>query len=760
MINFIIQHKYLSFFTPIIVILLLAIGTKNLAFTNDYHIFFSSDNPQLIAFDNLQDTYNKTDSILIGLRDTSGIFTNKNLKAIADITTKAWQTPFSTRVDSLANYQHTFANGDDLLVIDLIDTENELNAGQIDEIASNEVLLKNRLITSQKDTTGINITIQLPNNEKLATKGQDEVVAFARNLRDEIKKDYPQFEVFLSGIVMLNQAFPEAGQEDIKSLIPLAFLIVFVLLFVVLGNIFLVLGSLILLVFAVIGSFGSVGHLGLPITPVMTSLPVIILTIAVAGSVHLMMSFVKKMRNGTDKIKAIKEAFEHNVHAITIAGITTAIGFFGLNFSEVPPFHDLGNAAAIGTLLSLILTLVFLPAWILVLPIKIKTKKIQKTHLMLKFSTFVIRSYKKILVFSLLAVIVFVSFIPLNEINDNFVEYFDERVEFRRDADKVDKYLTGIGSIDYSFKSGEAGGVANPEFLASVEKFTNWARKQSEVNNVSSITDIFKRLNKNMHGDDETYYKLPQNRELSAQYLLLYEMSLPYGLDLNNQINIDKSAIRVSVNMKNMSSKGYLGFENKADNWLKNNTPKIHTSGASPSIMFAHIGLRNVHAMLIGTAITLIVISIILGFILRSFKMGLISLVPNLIPVSMAFGLWALTNGQISMAISVVASITLGIIVDDTVHFLDKFNYGLKTLGRSAKKSVAYAFEHVGHALILSSVALTAGFLVLIGSVFEINSGMGWLTSYVIVIALIMDFLLLPSLLIFFNKSQSKNSKG
>ena len=754
MIDFIIRNKYLSLFTPIIVIVLLSIGVKNLGFTNDYHMFFSSDNPQLIAFDNLQDTYNKTDSVLIGLRDTKGIFTKQNLQAIAQITTRAWQMPFSTRVDSLSNYQHTFADGDDLSVIDLIDTEEALKPKQIEAIATNEILLKNKLVTDKKDTTGINITIQLPNDEKLATTAQTQVVAFARALRDTIKKDYPQFEVFLSGIIMLNQAFPEAGENDIKNLVPISFLMVFVLLFVVLRNIVLVLGSLILLVLTIVSAFGSAGYLGLPITPPMTSMPVIILTIAVAGSVHLMISFVKKMRSGMDKVLAVKEAFNHNVRAITIAGLTTAIGFFGLNFSEVPPFHDLGNVAGIGTLLSLMLILVFLPAWMLVMPIKIKEKEPKKVTLMTSFAHFVTTQYKKILVFSVLFVVIFISFILLHEINDNFVEYFDERVEFRRDADKVDEHLTGIGSIDYSFESGESGGISNPEFLKDVEKFTHWARAQKEVNNVSTITDIFKRLNKNMHGDNNVFYQLPENRELSAQYLLLYEMSLPYGLDLNNQINIDKSAVRVSVNMKNMSSKGYLGFEKRASDWLKNNTPRIHTEGASPSIMFAHIGVRNVQAMLIGTSITLIVISIILGFTLGSFKMGLISLVPNLVPASMAFGLWGLTNGQITMALSVVASITLGIIVDDTVHFLDKFNHGFKTLGKNAKESVLYAFEHVGNALVLSSIALTFGFLVLVVSVFEINSGMGHLTSYVIMIALIMDFLLLPSLLIFFNRSK------
>jgi predicted RND superfamily exporter protein len=316
----------------------LAMGGKNLAFTNDYHMFFSDDNPQLIAFDNLQDTYNKTDNIIIGLRDTTnGIFTEQNLRIIADITDKAWQTPFSTRVDSLSNYQHTYANADDLIVFDLVDIElTTLDSKHIESIATSELLLKNRLITNAKDTTGINITINLPDNEQEATIGQAQAVKFARELRDTIKKEYPQFEVFLSGVIMLNNAFPEAGQGDMQTLVPLSFLVVFILLLIILRSPILVLGALLLMVFTIVGAMGSAGHLLLPITPPMTSMPVIMLTIAVAGSVHLMMSFKKHMQLGEDKITALINAFNHNVKAITIAAITTAIGFFRIKFFGSP----------------------------------------------------------------------------------------------------------------------------------------------------------------------------------------------------------------------------------------------------------------------------------------------------------------------------------------------------------------------------------------------------------------------------------------
>ncbi len=755
MIKFIIKHKYLALFIPIIILLILASGGRFLKFSNDYHMFFSDDNPQLIAFDDLQDTYTKSDNILIALKDDSGIFTEDNLKAIADITNQAWQVPHSSRVDSIANYQHTFADEDSLQVIDLVDVElDKLEVENIKKIATNEILLENRLITNKANITGINITIELPKNEQLATQGQSEVVEFTRGLREKIRQDYPQFEVYLSGVIMLNNAFPEAGQDDMTSLVPTAFIVVFILLLIAIRNVLLVLGALITLFVTIAAAMGSAGYLGMAITPPMTSMPVIILTIAVAGSVHLMMSFVKHMQLGEDKISSLTKAFEHNKRAIIIAAVTTAIGFLGLNFSEVPPFHDLGNIAAIGSILSLFMTLVFLPAWILSLPINIKKKNTVSSSYMSDFAEFVIRKQKAILILGVASAIGFISLIGNNEINDNFVEYFDERVEMRRDADMVDKLLTGNGLIEYSFDSRKPNGISDPNFLKDIDKFVTWMRIQPEVNNISSISDTFKRLNKNLHADNKDFYKLPNEHNLAAQYLLLYEMSLPYGLDLNNQINIDKSKTRVSINLKNLSSNEYINLENRSREWLKNNTPNILTEGASPTLMFSHIGKRNAESMIYGTGVTLAVISLILMFIFKSANIGIISLVPNLVPAAMAFGIWSLIDGQITMALSIVASITLGIIVDDTVHFLSKFQEAFKRMGKNAEDSIRYAFSHVGSALVVTSIALTAGFIVLSDSVFQINAGMGKLTSIIIVVALIMDFLLLPALLLVFNKEK------
>jgi predicted RND superfamily exporter protein len=309
--------------------------------------------------------------------------------------------------------------------------------------------------------------------------------------------------------------------------------------------------------------------------------------------------------------------------------------------------------------------------------------------------------------------------------------------------------------IDYSVESGKSGGISEPGYLHDLEKFSRWYRQQPEAIHVNTLTDIMKRLNKNMHGDNPDWYKLPEQRDLAAQYLLLYEMSLPYGLDLNNQINVDKSSTRMVVTTKTLSTNELLNLEQRAQEWLKKNAPNIvQADGSGTTMMFAHIGKRNIVSMLSGTTIALIMISGILIIAFRSVKMGLISMVPNLVPAAMGFGLWGLLVGEVGLALSVVSGMTLGIVVDDTVHFMSKYLRARRENNMLSHEAVRQAFKTVGRALLITSVVLIVGFLVLSMSSFKLNSGMGLLTAIIIFLALLADFLFLPSLLMKFEEAK------
>ncbi|TNF86836.1 MAG: RND transporter [Gammaproteobacteria bacterium] len=760
--EFILRHKWKTVILSILWIMAMGTGLQHFAFTNDYRVFFGEDNPQLVAFENLQDTYAKNDNVMIVLAPEDGqVFTRETLTAVAWLTERAWETPFSTRVDSLTNYQHTSAEGDDLLVEDLAYEPESLSDDdllRIRDVALNEPVLVNRLVSPKAHVTGVNVTIELPGIDQINENPQ--VVAFVRGLREEFREKFPDIEVKLTGVSMMNQAFPEASQYDMSTLFPGMLALFMVVLFFWVKRWSGTLAAFAIIIFSIIGAMGMAFWFGIELTPPSFSAIMIIPTMAIADSVHVLMNYLLMRQKGESREEAMIDSIRINFQPIFLTSVTTAIGFMSMNFSDAPPFHDLGNIVAMGVMIAFVLSVTFLPAAMMLLPETDRNPVGRSRRVMAGFAEFVIAKRRRLLIGMSLGCLALIAFIPQNELNDNFVKYFSERIEFRRDADFANENLSGLYLVDYSLESGQEGGVSDPDFQRHMENFANWFRAQPEVTHVNVISDTFKRLNKNMHGDDSSWYRLPEARELAAQYLLLYEMSLPYGLDLNNQLNIDKSATRMTVMLHNMTTKTVLALEQRAQAWLRDNAPEsMQNDGASPTIMFSHIGERNIKSMLLGTTIALILISAILIFALRSLKIGMLSLIPNLIPAALAFGAWGIAVGQVGLALSVVTGMTLGIVVDDSVHFLSKYLRARREKGLDAPDAVRYAFNTVGLALVATSMILILGFTVLMFSAFVLNSQMAFMTAVTILFAIIADFLLLPPLLMALDGSRTKKTE-
>ncbi len=759
--RWIIRWRYLVVLASIAMVFAAASGGRFLDFSNDYRMFFGEDNPQLLAFERMQKTFNKNDNILFVVTPKSGkVFSTETLTAVKDITEEAWQVPFSTRVDSITNHQHTIAEEDDLMVDDLVVDPAALNNEdllKIQAVAINEPMLVHRLVSPDSKYTGVNVTIQLPG------KALDEVpiaAAFARDLKQRMLEKHPEIEIRLVGLAMMNNAFPEASQDDFTKLYPLALAFIILTLLLLLRSISATVATFIMIILSIMTAMGLAGWSGILLSPPVMSAPIMILTMAVADAVHLLVTMRHEMATGRDKNKAIIESMRINFRPIFVTTLTTVLGFLSLNFSDAPPFHDLGNIAAMGVAVAFLLSITFLPAMVSILPAKGK-REVAGKQMMIKLGEFVIKRQKLLLIGNTLIIIVLASLVPLNELNDNFIEYFDESIEFRTDSDYAAENLTGVYYIDYALGTGESGGISNPGYLADVEKFSRYLRSQPNVIHVQTISDTFKRLNRNMHGDDPAMHRLPEERNLAAQYLLLYEMSLPYGLDLNNQIDIDKSATKIAVTLNTLTSNEVIAFDKATKLWLEENTPNLkpYTYSSGPTIMFAHLGKRNINSMLIGTSVALVLISAVLIFFLGSLKYGFISLIPNLTPALAAFGIWAFTVGQVGIGLSIVTGMTLGIVVDDTVHFLSKYLRARREKGLNAEDAVRYAFNRVGLALLVTSLVLVAGFMIMAQSHFYLNSSMGLLTSVVVMLALIIDLTLLPPLLMKFAGNSHVNKK-
>ena len=744
--RFITAKPWLVVLAVFAVIAVIAGGLSRIGFTEDYRAFFGDENPQLLAFEELERTYTKSDNVMFILApESEDVFTAQTLQAVAELTEAAWQLPYSIRVDSLTNFQWSHAEEDDMIVEDLVADPANPEIEKIKSVALGEPRLAGQIVSTKGHVTGVNVTVQLPGENPNVEN--PEVVKAARALRDEITAKYPDIDVHMTGIVFMNNAFSEATNKDMKTLIPLTFVVILISIGLILRGWTGLVTTLFVVSLSIVCAMGLAGWLGIVLTPASASAPIIILTMAVADSVHILVTFFDEFRRDPDRRAAMRESIRVNLQPVFLTSLTTAIGFLSLNFSDSPPFHDLGNICAMGVLAAFVLSVTLLPALMVILPVKASRKKASQSPAMERLAEFVIAKRTPLLYGMGVVILVLAAFVPRNELNDVFVEYFDQRIEFRRASDFADENLSGLYRIDYSLRSGEAGAVNDPDFMAKVENFANWYRQQPKVVHVSSYTDMLKQVNKNMHADDEGWYKVPEQRDLAAQYMLLYEMSLPYGLDLNNQIDIDKSATKFAVSMRTVSVNEVLQMEANAQAWLRENAPEITTEGSGPPVMFSHITRRNIYSMILGTSIALVLISLLLIIALRSLKIGLISLVPNLFPALMAFGLWGILVAQIGLSLSIVTGLTLGIVVDDTVHFLSKYLRARRERGLSSPDAVRYAFRTVGKALVVTSIVLIAGFLVLTFSTFKMNSGMGLMTAITICFALIADFLFLPPLL-------------
>ncbi len=753
----IIRFRWLIIITSILLTVLMAAGMQNLAFNPDSRVFFSKQNPQLAALEELENTYIKNENIYIAVRPANGdVFNQTTLGLIRELTEACWQIPFSTRVDSITNFQNMVVKGDELWVDDLVaDTENltEQKIKVIRNTVLNEHALVHHLINPVGNMAGINVNLVKPG---LSLDEVPAMVDYTRAMLEQFEKKYPQHDFFLTGSIPFDQIFSQVSQDDSATLVPLMYLIIIVGVGLLLRSLSASFVTLLVIGMSTSVAMGLMGYLGLMITSPTAMAPVIIMTLAIADSVHILSTMFREMRQGLDKHAAIIKSLHINIKPVFITSLTTAIGFLSMNSSDVPPFRELGNIVAVGVTAAFLFSIIFLPAVISVLPIRIKVARHNQKTASDRFADFVIRHRKRLLAGSSLVMVVIMLGMLRIELNDNFIEYLDTRYTIRNDTEFiVAEDLTGLDIIEYSINSGESGGITSPAYLEALDNLGKWFEQQPDVISVSTFVDIMKRLNQKMNADDPAYYAAPASAELAAQYLLLYEMSLPYGLDLNNRIDIDKSKTRLTVIMKRTSAKKLRQLDEQARDWMNQNMPAVmHSYGSGMSVVFAHISRRNIDTMLTGLSAALVLISLILIIALRSIKYGLLSLLPNLFPAFLAFGLWGYLQGQVGLAVAVVAAISIGIVVDDTVHFLTKYLRARKEKNMSSEQAVRYSFNTVGPAILITSLALSAGFAVLAFSGFYVNYSMGVLTVIAIIFALLADFLFLPPLLMAADKNK------
>jgi predicted RND superfamily exporter protein len=760
--SFIIQYRWALALISLVFCAYSISGLQHFRFDADPSLYFSKDNPRFQFNEKLEERYGKIHQVTLGLEFKDSIYRLDNLKILNDITREGWELPYIKRVESLANYAYSYSEGDELYVEELLENIDHFNAAdlkRLEEIATSDDAIVHRLVSIKAPIALVRFHAAFPYINRVSE--EHELTAAAQALVDRYEAKYPELNILITGNVISNTLTNETAVSESSTLVPLMYLVIYVLLAILLRSIFATFGIAVITVFSCTTALGLASHAGLVINLMSITCVNIIVTVAIAHCVHIYVYFLKAYRGGESKIEALTESFRINMQPIFLTSLTTGLGFLSLNLSDLPPAGDLGNITACGVLLAFVLSLTLLPAMIMLSPISNKQSKVGSAtnQQMDKLADFIIRNRNKVGIASLAVSALFLSLAPMNVVNDNFTETLKKPHPFRFDNEKIDENFGGLYTIDFDFKAKPGSTISDPEYLQALDKFSQWLRQQEHINNVHSYTDIIKRLNQNMHGGDPSYYRIPDSQEEAAQYLLLYELSQPFGADLNDLVQPDKSATRLIVNIPSFDSIKVIALREKIKVWVEQNMPSyMHYSGEGLAVMWVFLGAEAFYTSMEGALFALFLISVILTIVFKSFRYGLISLIPNLLPAGIGYGAWYMISGNLDMGQMMVLSITIGIVVDDTVHFLSKYIRAKREFSNSSEDAIRYAFKHVGAPLWITTIVLVLGFALLISSSFQPNSNLGMLTALILTAALALDFFLLPPLLMWLDKAKTKTA--
>ena len=712
--------------------------------------YFNEDHPQLAKLEDFEETYAVSGSVLVVVAPPDNtVFTREALVAIQKLTEALLGTPYSVRVDSITNYLHTEGTEDSLIVEPLVGDVDLLDMAKFDRLRKIALTTKEtagRFVSDDGRLAGLIVSLAIPDEGR--NKKRLEVVDAIHDIIDGERAANLDIGYHVYGELLLNRAIRDAVNADMLLRAPLAFAMIVLVALLLLRSVWSVFGILAMLLAVTASSFGFAGWSGLTFYAESGAAIFVLLAISVAHSVHLIQGMLDEMHRGMKRDAAIKKSLQANARPIFFTSVTTMIGFLSLNFSGMPPFQVMGNIVAFGAMCAFVYSMTLLPAILAILPIQMSSRRLIGTNFPDWLGNFVVsRSTMLLMTFLVLAIasLIGVSMITLDDNNSS--KLLDESYELRRSGDFISENFSGLDSYEYSLDSGHEGGITNIDYLRQVDAFSDWLLAQPEVAHVTSIADIMKRLNQNLHADRDDAYALPDNSDLAAQYLLLYEFSLPIGRDLNNLISFDRSATRMTVVVDGMSIKDQIALDRRASEWLQNNAPQLSTGATGATIVGAYSVMRNIQNMLIGTFIAMALVSLFLIFAFRSLRFGLLSLVPNFLPPVIAMGIWGFAVGSVSFAASIVTVIAFAIVVDDTIHIMSKY-LKLRAEGKSPAEAIAPTFRVVGKPLLSTTLIFALAFFIFGSSGLWANQTLGLLVGMTVIIALLADFLLFPPLLI------------
>jgi len=753
------RNRWLSLLSILLVIIASSIGLTKLQISTDNRIFYGPNNPYFKDFLEFESTFTTNDNIIFVIDSSARVTEGNYPEAIRWMTKNALALTHVIRVDSLANYPHPYAQGDTVVVESVLDwacPKAQPCANSIDDQLRSLHLI-NRLVSIDQKAAGIIATVSI----ERGSVGEIEALhGEIKSLASDFREEFPDFNINFTGGVPMMAAFAEATADDLSLLLPLAFIVIFILLLLVLGS--ATLAGLLLLLGLISSAItlGIAGWAGHVINNATSIVPVVLLTLIVTSCMHIAVHFSGNLAgrhaSKESKLMQARASITSNIAPVLISALTSAVSLMSLILVDSPPLQQLGLLSAGGVLIGCALTLILLPICLPIIPTASKTAlstAIQR----------IVNSYAKHLERigpPILPASVFLAALCLGltqlKIDDNFVRFFDPSVDFRQQTDRATELLTGPNHIEVILQSNNAKTVFDPEFIVHLDDLARHLRSNPLVANVHSFSDVMDQISLAFGG--ESVSSATSTEELSQLYLI-YELSLQVGQTNTDLISANQRQARISVLLKETSSAQIQQLEKKIREFHAHKLSEYKLVITGENSPVAHLSQMNITSMLSGIGFTLSFTAVGLGLFFRSAKLGFVALLATVVPVVAGFGAWGWLNDTIGLATTAIIALTIGVVVDDTTHFLYRFLDARSRLDLTPTQAAAYATHRVGSAITSSTVVLGLGLSLLLLSDFEVNSIFGAVTCLIIFIALLFDLTILPKLAVWATK-QDEPGRG
>jgi hypothetical protein len=755
-INLLLEKRNVLALVTLAFSLFVAVGIGDTRMEATSKSLLSDSDPFKLEVEMAQKDFPPTTGVLFAF-EADDIFALESLQAMEALTQRYSEVKSAIAVNSLLNQRFNDSDqkiyGRDYLIPEL-DGLTASDTAKVREIALNdEDIVKNSL-----SKTGDMALAQI--RYKNAEDDQATRLEIARSviaLRDSLRSEFPSVDIFVLGGLMFELDGINARTKDNQVLIPLVLAIGILLLWFCLRSLPFSISLMAMAALSFTATMGTYGWLNIAFNQISTLGPLVVIVIAIADGIHVLSIYAQGLHKDMNKIDAMRESLRVNIQPITLATVTTAMGFLSLNYSSSPGIYGFGNIIAIGVVWAYIVTLAILPALVLLLP----TNKVPKPLGIAGFIRAVIKlvTTRGNVLFWASAVIIVVTLglLPLNKLDFDRFTFVDEDSDAHHVLTALSEKIGNDQALAYSIDSGEYYGITQPEFLQQVETLSIWLEAQPESSFVTSYTDYLRSRNKSDNDDDEAYDILPEDQLQIIDYLVGYQLVQEMEPSLQPIFNADYSAVRLVIATSNLSNKELLDFNDRIDDWIAENVQKKYkVLHGDNSILYVRLDRLITMELMYGFMLSFFFITITMIIGLRSWRYGLLSIMPNLFPATIVFGVWAVFVGELSPYILMLFSISIGLVVDDSVHILSKYISGKKD-GMSPESASVYSLDRAGSAITITTLSLALGTFILVFSSTPYFQSVASLLTPIIIVAWALDLFFLPPLLIKFDNWMDRN---